>query len=183
MVYWGPTSPNSYFLRVRAGVILYVTDNKIVMGSNKPERAYASLTPRLFAQIDERQSIGTVVSGQFAVPLLNGVLLHQQGVQGSGHYAVVISLTVTLDFLGLGLTFGFGDGNLCFGLGLLYFILGLEGVLNSFVFGIDGCSQGCRSILVVNSRTMNPSRFMDSSRRARTSFSNLARLAMSSSEV
>ena len=120
-----------------------------------------SSTRRLFVQIDERKRVGAAVGGQFAVPFLDSVLLYQQGIEGSGHYAVVVGLTVTLDLLGFGLTLGLGDGDLGFGLGFFYLILGLQ----------------------VNSRTMKPSRFMDSSRRARTSFSNLARLAISSSEV
>ena len=78
-------------------------------------------------QINKRRSVASVVGGEFAVPFLDGILLHEEAVERCCHDAVVVGFAVTLDLHGFGLSLRLGDGDLGLRLGFLHLVLGLQG--------------------------------------------------------
>ena len=92
----------------------------------------------LATNIYERNRSRAVVLGQFAVPLLYGVLTDEQLVQGCGHGPVVVRLAVGLYLQGFGRTFRLGYLYLGVGLSLLYEVFGLQALLDCLILGLDG---------------------------------------------
>ena len=129
-------------------------------------------------QIEQRRGT-TGVLREFAVPLIDCVLLNQQSAQRRGNNSVVVGLSVSLNAKCFCFTLGFCNLNLCICFGFLYLILGFQRILDCFILAlIASCKDFGGMIFEVNSSTINPSWFSDFSSLFRTSASNSPRLAI-----